>query len=50
MGKSSDVFLQEKNKEGKKTKGTKKSVIKKIKFDDYKNCLKASKLVHETKV
>ena len=24
----------------KKTKGTKKCVIKKIKFEDYKNCLK----------
>ena len=38
-------FLIEDDSEDKKTKGTKKSVIKrKLKFENYKNCVKATQL------
>ena len=39
-------YLKDNNDEGKKAKGTKNRVIKrKLKFKDYKNCLKASRIV-----
>ena len=39
-------YLKDNNDEGKKEKGTKMCVIKrKLKFQDYKNCLKASQIV-----
>ena len=37
-------YLKDKNDEDKKTKGIKKCVIKKLKFQDYKNCLEASQI------
>ena len=40
-------YLKDINDEGKKEKGTKKCVVKrKIKFQDYKNCLKASQIIN----
>ena len=39
--------LKDNNDEGKKAKGTKKRVIKrKRKFENYKNCLKASQIIN----
>ena len=39
--------LKDNNDEGKKAKGTKKRVIKrKMKFENYKNCLKASQIIN----
>ena len=37
-------YLKDNNDEDKKEKCAKKCVIKKIKFKDYKNCLKASQI------
>ena len=38
-------YLKDNNDEDKKTKGTKKCVIKtKLKFQDYKNCLEAAQI------
>ena len=38
-------YLKDSNNEDKKTKGPKKCVIKrKLKFEDYKNCLKAAQI------
>ena len=38
-------YLKDNNYEAKKAKGTKKSVIKrKLKFEDYKNCLEAAQI------
>ena len=47
-------YLKDNNDEDKKAKGTKKCVIKrKLKFQDYKNCLEAAqienKIIHEEK-
>ena len=40
--------LNENNDEDKKTKGTKQCVIKrKLKFQDYENCLRAAKIKNE---
>ena len=40
-------YLKDINDEGKKEKGTKKCVVKrKIKFQDYNNCLKASQIIN----
>ena len=40
--------LKENNDEDKKTKGTKQCVIKrKLKFQDYENCLRAAKIKNE---
>ena len=40
-------YLKDISDEGKKEKGTKKCVVKrKIKFQDYKNCLKASQIIN----
>ena len=42
-------YLIDDNDRNKKTKGTKKCVIKqKIKFEDYENCLEANQLKNET--
>ena len=39
-------YLKDNNDEGKKAEGTKNRVIKrKLKFKDYKNCLKASRII-----
>ena len=39
-------YLKDNNDEGKKEKGTKMCILKrKLKFQDYKNCLKASQIV-----
>ena len=39
--------LKDNNDEGKKAKGTKKRAIKrKMKFENYKNCLKASQIIN----
>ena len=43
-------YLIDDGKEDKKTKGTKKCVIKwKLKFENYKNCLEAPKLENKIK-
>ena len=40
-------YLKDRNDEGKKAKGTKSCVIiRKLKFQDYKNCLKASQVIN----
>ena len=40
-----DSYLKDNNDEDKKAKGTKKCVIKrKLKFQDYKNCLEAAQI------
>ena len=40
-------YLKDINDEGKKEKGSKKCVVKrKLKFQDYKNCLKASQIIN----
>ena len=40
-------YLQDKNDEGKKAKGTKKyAVRRKLKFEDYKKCLSASQTIN----
>ena len=44
-------YLIENDSENKKAKGTKKYVIKrKLKFEDYKNCLEATQLLEKYKV
>ena len=41
-------YLKDKNDEDKNVKGTKKCVIKrKLKFEDYKNCLEAAQIENE---
>ena len=41
-------YLKDNNDEDKKAKGTKKLVIKrKLKFEDYKNCLEAAQIGNE---
>ena len=46
--KSKNIQLKENNDEDKKTKGTKQCVIKrKLKFQDYENCLRAAKIKNE---
>ena len=41
-------YLKDNNDEDKKAKGTKKSVVKgKLKFQDYENCLRATKIENE---
>ena len=40
-------YLTDENNENKKSKGTKKSVIKrKVEFEDYKHCLEATQLIN----
>ena len=40
-------YLKDSNNECKKAKGTKKYVVKKkLKFEDYKNCLKTSQIIN----
>ena len=40
-------YLQDKNDEGKKAKGTKKyAVRRKLKFEDYQKCLSASQTIN----
>ena len=42
-------YLKDNNNEDKKAKGTKKCVIKrKLKFQDYKNCLEAAQTENKT--
>ena len=43
--KAYSIYLKDNNDEHKKEKGTKKCVIKrKVKFQDYKNCLEAAQI------
>ena len=44
----SNIYLIDDDSQDKKAKGTKKCVIKrKLKFENYKNCLEATKLENE---
>ena len=42
-------YLKDNNDEDKKAKTKKKCVIKKLKFHDYKNCLKAAQIENKIK-
>ena len=39
-------YLKDNNNEGKKKQGRKKCVVKKLEFQDYKKCLKASQIIN----